>query len=181
MTLGRGLRALLLAAALCGRVSPILQAQTTREEAVLWTSIKDSKDAEDYRGYLDKYPDGTFAPIAKRRIAALSTAKLGNLAGSTWDFRFDWTEGRNREPKFSTGQISFAADGSCAFTGQGPQPCKWVKQDQIVTITEVETKQYYGSVWRVTMDGNKMSGMVDNLCKGNSCYGSKTVNLTARQ
>lgn len=47
---------------------PFLQAQT-REETSLWESVKDSKDAEDYRAYLDKYPDGTYAPLAKRRIA----------------------------------------------------------------------------------------------------------------
>jgi len=43
----------------------------THEETSLWNSVKDSKDAEDYRAYLDKYPDGVYAPIAKRRISSL--------------------------------------------------------------------------------------------------------------
>lgn len=48
-----------------------LRAQTSQETA-LWNAVKDSKDAEDYKGYLDKYPDGTYAPLAKRRIAQYS-------------------------------------------------------------------------------------------------------------
>jgi hypothetical protein len=51
--------------------TPHLQSQT-REETSLWISVKDSKDAEDYKAYLDKYPDGVYAPIAKRRIAQLA-------------------------------------------------------------------------------------------------------------
>ena len=53
-------------ALLCAVTSPIALAQT-REENSLWESIKDSKDAEDYKAYLDKYPDGVYAPLAKRR------------------------------------------------------------------------------------------------------------------
>jgi len=34
--------------------------------------VKDSKDAEDYKGYLDKYPDGIYAPLAKRRVTQYS-------------------------------------------------------------------------------------------------------------
>jgi len=53
-------------------ITPLLQSQT-REETSLWDSVKDSKDAEDYKAYLDKYPDGVYAPIAKRRVAQLGT------------------------------------------------------------------------------------------------------------
>jgi hypothetical protein len=41
--------------------TPPLRAQTSAETA-LWNAVKDSKDAEDYKGYLDKYPDGIYAP-----------------------------------------------------------------------------------------------------------------------
>jgi hypothetical protein len=53
--------------------SPAAWAQT-HEETSLWDSVKDSKDAEDYKAYLDKYPDGVYAPIAKRRVASLEAA-----------------------------------------------------------------------------------------------------------
>ncbi|WP_301100713.1 DUF1425 domain-containing protein [Propionivibrio sp.] len=41
-------------------------------ELSFWDSIKDSKQAEDYQDYLSKYPNGQFAPLATRRIAAMS-------------------------------------------------------------------------------------------------------------
>jgi hypothetical protein len=56
--------------------SPVsVSSAQTREEAVLWTSIQNSDNPEDYRAYLDAYPNGTFAPLAKRRIANMEAAK----------------------------------------------------------------------------------------------------------
>lgn len=52
-------------------VAPLVSLAQTREETSLWETIKGSKDAEDYKAYLDKYPDGVYAPLAKRRIAQL--------------------------------------------------------------------------------------------------------------
>jgi len=40
-------------------------------EVDYWDSIKASKDAEDFVDYLAKYPSGTFASIARRRIAIM--------------------------------------------------------------------------------------------------------------
>jgi hypothetical protein len=87
MTKVRNIRFLIVLAALvsCGASvtfigqPPALQAQT-REEVVLWESIKDSDHTSDYLAYLDKYPDGTFAPIAKRRVAELTTFRLSQWA-----------------------------------------------------------------------------------------------------
>ena len=53
---------------LCAVTSPFALAQT-RGETSLWEAIKDSKDAEDYKAYLDKYPQGVYGPLAKRRAA----------------------------------------------------------------------------------------------------------------
>jgi uncharacterized caspase-like protein len=38
-------------------------------DKAVWDGIKDSKDAGDYRAYLDQYPNGIFAAIAKSRLA----------------------------------------------------------------------------------------------------------------
>ncbi len=40
-------------------------------EIALWTAADDGGSASDYRAYLDRYPDGTFAALAKNRIAVL--------------------------------------------------------------------------------------------------------------
>lgn len=62
----------LLVAAVVSAVTPSSLAQS-REGSSLWDSVKTSQDADDYKAYLDKYPDGTYAPLAKRRISALES------------------------------------------------------------------------------------------------------------
>ena len=60
-----------------GKASP---ATTTVVQAVdpkavelsFWESIKDSKQPDDFKDYLAQYPNGQFASLASRRIAALS-------------------------------------------------------------------------------------------------------------
>jgi uncharacterized caspase-like protein len=43
-------------------------------EIVFWQSIQNSKNAADFKAYLEKYPNGTFAALAKLRIAELEKA-----------------------------------------------------------------------------------------------------------
>jgi carboxyl-terminal processing protease len=40
-------------------------------EKAMWDGIKDSKQAGDYQAYLDQYPNGIFAKVAKSRLASL--------------------------------------------------------------------------------------------------------------
>ena len=62
-------------------------AQTSQAspESALWESIKDSKDPDDYKAYLDKYPSGIYAPLAKRRIARLDSPTSTESAPSKPD------------------------------------------------------------------------------------------------
>ena len=39
-----------------------------QQETVFWESIKDSGDADAYKAYLESYPTGTFAPLAKVKL-----------------------------------------------------------------------------------------------------------------
>src|SRR5205085_11681819 len=58
-------------------LSPTLPAPTVDPAAFelsYWNSIQNSTDAEDFKDYLAKYPNGQFASIARRRIAALTSA-----------------------------------------------------------------------------------------------------------
>jgi uncharacterized caspase-like protein len=45
-------------------------AYSVDSDKAVWDGIKDSKDASDYRAYLDQYPNGLFVNIAKSRLAA---------------------------------------------------------------------------------------------------------------
>jgi uncharacterized caspase-like protein len=53
---------------------PAPQQAAVDKEVVFWESIKDSSDPADFEAYLVQYPQGTFAPLAKNRIAALKPA-----------------------------------------------------------------------------------------------------------
>jgi uncharacterized caspase-like protein len=47
--------------------------QPVDKEVVFWQSIQSSSNASDYQAYLDQYPNGTFAALARTRIDALKT------------------------------------------------------------------------------------------------------------
>jgi hypothetical protein len=47
-------------------------APSADRDALFWASVKDSKDRGSYEAYLRQFPDGTFAPLAKQRLAELS-------------------------------------------------------------------------------------------------------------
>jgi hypothetical protein len=44
------------------------QSATTQAEIVLWKSIENSTNADDFKAYLTQYPNGAFAVLAKSRI-----------------------------------------------------------------------------------------------------------------
>jgi formylglycine-generating enzyme required for sulfatase activity len=58
--------------------SPTPLPRLTADEAALelsfWETIKNSTDAEDFKAYLERYPNGNFAALAKRRIALLTAS-----------------------------------------------------------------------------------------------------------
>jgi tetratricopeptide (TPR) repeat protein len=51
-----------------------LQMAQAGTEFDFWNSIKDSKKAEDYQAYLDRYPNGNFADLAKLRMKKYAAA-----------------------------------------------------------------------------------------------------------
>ena len=42
-----------------------------QQETVYWESIRDSRNPSDFEVFLEGFPDGTFAPLARNRLAAL--------------------------------------------------------------------------------------------------------------
>jgi hypothetical protein len=47
------------------------QTPAADRELAFWGSVKDSRDPADFQAYLDQYPGGTFAALARNRLAAL--------------------------------------------------------------------------------------------------------------
>jgi hypothetical protein len=55
-------------------------------EALFWTSVKDGTDPAGFEAYLKQYPQGTFAALARQRLASVSPAvrvpELGRFDGA---------------------------------------------------------------------------------------------------
>jgi uncharacterized caspase-like protein len=49
------------------------EAPAADRELAFWESVKDSHDAADFQAYLGQYPGGTFAALARNRLAALQS------------------------------------------------------------------------------------------------------------
>src|SRR5262249_13876790 len=49
--------------------TPVPPAPSADSENLFWQSIKDSKKAADFKAYLARYPQGTFAELARIRLA----------------------------------------------------------------------------------------------------------------
>ena len=51
-------------------------------EMMFWESVRGSTDPADFRAYLEKYPNGSFAPLARNRLAALGQAQGSSQASA---------------------------------------------------------------------------------------------------
>jgi uncharacterized caspase-like protein len=60
-----------------GTQSPIIMPDPAAFELIYWDSIKGSTDSADFNEYLQKYPNGQFAGIARRRMNSLRAAPDG--------------------------------------------------------------------------------------------------------
>ena len=52
------------------------------DDRALWDSVKDSRDVNDFKAYLNKFPNGLFADVAANRIRALGGASPAPLVQS---------------------------------------------------------------------------------------------------
>jgi formylglycine-generating enzyme required for sulfatase activity len=61
--------------------APTATVDPMQQELAFWTAIQNSTDAEDFKDYLARYPNGLYAGLARRRAAALTSAPpAGNTA-----------------------------------------------------------------------------------------------------
>ena len=67
------------------RPGPAMPAAATQPEIVLWKSIENSTRPDDFRGYLNSYPNGAYASIARLRLAAAQ--KMESSAREASDFK----------------------------------------------------------------------------------------------
>lgn len=61
-------------------IPPPPSAPAIDREAVFWETVKGSTDIAEFRAYLDLYAQGTFAPIARARIASIEAVRTREAA-----------------------------------------------------------------------------------------------------
>lgn len=63
-----------------GRTTSTQRASGKSVEQTYWESIKDSNNPEDFRAYLQKYPNGEFTDLARNRISSLEATERERAA-----------------------------------------------------------------------------------------------------
>ena len=104
---GRTLLASLLSLLVVLAAPTVLAQNTTPAEISFWESVRDSKNPAELQAYLDQFPNGTFAALARTRLAALQKPaarasppsiaptpvageKRTPQAGDTWTYRLSY-------------------------------------------------------------------------------------------
>ncbi len=80
----------------------IVTEQVSTDDLAFWEAIKDSATAEDYKAYLETFPEGIFAPLARRRTGRMGAmakpCELSpTLVGPQCGLDFDWLNERAKE------------------------------------------------------------------------------------
>lgn len=143
------MRALVLMLLLFG--TPVVLAADPAEIS-FWESVRDSRDTGELRAYLERYPSGDFAALARQRIAALESAgsrpsprqPAQEIAwtlprpGDSWTYRL-------REPKrangpkertlvvTATGASSVEVSDELAIDGAPPVTLTHARGGQLIT------------------------------------------------
>ncbi|MEM9248101.1 MAG: caspase family protein [Pseudomonadota bacterium] len=65
------------------RTAPAPSAPSSEVEALFWTSIANSTNAADFQAYLETFPNGVFAILARNRLNALAPASTPATAPAT--------------------------------------------------------------------------------------------------
>jgi hypothetical protein len=154
-------------------------APTADRDALFWASIKDSTDRGGFEAYLRQFPDGAFAPLAKRRLAELSqpSTALGVARfDGEWDATVQCPEHNGAEGytfRFSVqvkdgvlaGQYGIAGRPSSLTLAGKIQPdgnaiidANGMTGKPRFTINRVETGTTYSYRVDVRFDGRRASG-----------------------
>lgn len=121
-----------------GAIAPVIApmpvfAQSDAEIA-FWNSIKDSKNAAEYQAYLQAFPSGVFAPLARLRVQ-----QLGGNAGAQPPFQ------QQQPPRQNPPQY------------QPPRQAGGVDMNNTQLVAEIQSKLY-----NLNYDIKRFDGVMDN-------------------
>lgn len=122
------------------------ESQNAIAELTFWSSVKDSKTPDELQAYLKRYPNGTFAPAARKRLRELSDS----IEESTW---VGASPGGDKSYKF---QFARGGSFSCDYVGPwggAKMEGRWSESGNSVNIDLTG-----GMKMTATRNGNQMNG-----------------------
>jgi eukaryotic-like serine/threonine-protein kinase len=119
---------------------------TQELELVYWKDVKDSTEPEELQGFLDKFPAGIYADLARRRLRKLTSGEPTNLSvpgsllpsagsspypgtGSTFAAT-QFADSEATRVRTDVSRPAVAADGSQL------QPSRWVQEEYSATVAQ---------------------------------------------
>lgn len=158
-------------------------------ELAFWDSIKNSTNAEDFRAYLRKYPEGTFSELARNRLTSFDEAErekareskarldADTIARQTKSFRSSWglkmaltSVFYQGTLKVSPNGIEFIFDGDKSFKAGQVMPIECSTLTAAVldksTIREVEmSNNKFRFNFSSSSDAAGAFGAIQETCK----------------
>jgi caspase domain-containing protein len=124
-------------------------------ELAFWDAIKNSTSADDFRDYLEKYPNGEFAVLAKRRLEPLEATEKEKAKGEgiARNIAGMWKYG-------DYGNLAMMDGGTCRWKDNDQYQCTWAFTDtdhRVIKFTW-NTGTGVGSVMTLSADGQRLAG-----------------------
>jgi tetratricopeptide (TPR) repeat protein len=131
-----------------------------QQDIAAWNAIKSSKNVEDYKGYLEKYPNGEFVDLARLRIEQLTPAAAPAAAPAEQPGEPAAVAPASVEPPAPAPTLSFVAKDATVYAKSGGQmraapDAKAALVTKLKTNTEVHATGLSsdGKWWRVEAAG----------------------------
>lgn len=124
-------------------------------ELTFWESVAKTNSVAEYKAYLNRFPEGQFAELARNRIASLSRSTKSGLAPDI-DGIWHWSVRSFLVPdRINT----IKADGTCVLdTGT---TCIWSYQNEGARKVTVRFSDSWTHVMTISEDGRMMKGTDD--------------------
>lgn len=154
-----------------------LPTDAAAEEIAQWRSIEHSSELADFERYLQRYPDGRYATLAKavqqklqgEAAARETTAGPASAARDVSENERPRTAGENAEaidlsgtwtPEHAPGQVYIFSDGSCTYKGFLiiTIGCKWSRPDANKREFVMVWNHGYTDVLTLSTDGQRLIG-----------------------
>lgn len=124
---------------------------TQELELVYWKDVKDASDPEELQGFLDKFPAGIYADLARRRLRKLVGGESTNIGmsqpGTAPAGAYPGTAGSTFQTQFPDNEATrLRTDASRPMIVSDPapsqvRPANWVQQEYTSTLTQTSPVQ----------------------------------------